>query len=204
MDIYHKWKELLSDSNKRTEWIGFYIKNDPIFNAVVDFCNNEIAGNETVLELALIAILDEKVKTLTERHKMAHYMSRPLPTKLKEGQKAYPEDDIDFGDIDEQKVDACQDFAEEMRERLRGTNLEHEMLSGKRYSESNQTPTPIAPDDDALIEHCNVLEELLRCIWEDARSDCEDEKGKCLVSSGLIGKISPLLSDGDAAIHPRC
>lgn len=202
MDIYHKWKELLSDADKRTEWIGFYIKNDPIFNAVTDFCKNQIAGNETVLELALIAILDEKVKGLSERHRMAHSMSRPLPTKLKEGQKAYPEDDIDFGEVDEQKVDACQDFANEMRERLRGTILEHEMLSGKRYEGNDPTSTPLAPDDDALIEQCNAVEGLLRCIWEDARSDYEDEKGKCLVSSELIGKISSLLSDGDTAIHP--
>lgn len=197
MDIYHKWKELLSDADKRTEWIGFYIKNDPIFNAVTDFCKNQIAGNETVLELALIAILDEKVKGLSERYRMSHSISRPLPTKLKEGQRAYPEDVIDFGQINKQKVDACQDFAKEIRERLRGTNLEHEMLSGKRCTESNQIPTPIAPDDDALIEHCNALEDLLRCIWEDARSDYEDEKGKCLVSSELIRKISSLLWNKD-------
>lgn len=56
------------------------------------------------------------------------------------------------------------------------------------YSDSS-----IAPDDDALIEHCNAIEDLLRCILEDARSDYEDEKGKCLVSSELIGKISSLL-----------
>ena len=101
-----------------------------------------------------------------------------------------------LNDADQSKVDALQDFANDFRERLRGTVLEHEMLSGKRCEEGNQTPTPVAPDDDALIERCNALEELLEQIWEDARSDYEEEKGACLVSSELIRKISHLLSDG--------
>ena len=98
MDIYHKWKELLDNEEKRNKWIEFYRKNDPIFSAVMDFCNRKECDDKTVLALALIAILDEKVKTLTEKHKMAHYMTRPLPTKLKQGQSSYPEDVINFGD----------------------------------------------------------------------------------------------------------
>ena len=97
MDMYHKWKKLLSNEEKRNEWIEFYQKNDPIFSAVVDFCKQEKPNDKSVLELAIIAILDAKVKISSERHKMAHYMTRPLPQKLKEGQEAYPEDVVDFG-----------------------------------------------------------------------------------------------------------
>ena len=99
MDIYHKWRELLSNPDKRAEWIEFYLQHDAVFRVVVDFCNNQTTDRESVLELALIAILDEKVKTLSERHQMAHSMSRPLPTKLVDGQRAYPEDVVDFGNL---------------------------------------------------------------------------------------------------------
>ena len=60
------------------------------------------------------------------------------------------------------------------------------MLSGKR---SADTKTAIPQDDDALIERCNELERLLQLIWEDGRADYEDEKGKCCISSELIGRI---------------
>lgn len=42
-----------------------------------------------------------------------------------------------FEDVDQSKVDACQDLADEMRERLRGTNWEHEMLNGERCDETS-------------------------------------------------------------------
>ena len=97
MDIYHKWKNLLDNEEKRNEWIEFYQKNDPIFNAAMDFCNQKECDDKTALELTLIAILAEKVKTLTKEHQMAHYMTRPLPTKLKQGQSSYTEDVVNFG-----------------------------------------------------------------------------------------------------------
>jgi hypothetical protein len=55
----------------------------------------------------------------------------------------------------------------------------------------------ISQDDDALIERCNELEDLLRCVLEDARADYEDEKGKCFVSSELIEKIFRFLNIKD-------
>ena len=36
-----------------------------------------------------------------------------------------------FTDVDQSKVDALKDFAEEVKERLRGTVWEYEMLHGK-------------------------------------------------------------------------
>ena len=101
MDIYHKWKQLLSDTDKLNEWIEFYERNDPTLAAVMDFCKHECQElrEEQFLKLAIIALLDAKVKTFTERAKMAHYMSRPLPTELKMGQKSYPEDIVDFGSV---------------------------------------------------------------------------------------------------------
>jgi len=36
-----------------------------------------------------------------------------------------------FADVDQSKVDALKDLADEFREQLRGTNKEHEMLRNK-------------------------------------------------------------------------
>ena len=91
MDKYHKWKELLSDDDKRKEWIEYYQAHDPTFAEVLDFLKDEVDDSKK-LELAIIVLLDQKVNTLSDRAQMAHSMSRPLPRKLKLGQSAYPED----------------------------------------------------------------------------------------------------------------
>ena len=96
MDKYFKWKQLLSDEEKRNEWIEFYRNADPMLSAVLDFCDCQSdVSKKSMLELAIIAILDEKIKMLSNRHKMAHYMTRPLPRKTEVGQHEYPEDVVD-------------------------------------------------------------------------------------------------------------
>ena len=50
-------------------------------------------------------------------------------------------------------------------------------------------------DDDWILERCNELERLLKCIWEEACTDYEDEKVKCSVSSALIGEIKKLIEE---------
>lgn len=67
-----KWEELLSDSNKRTECIEFYIKNDQTFSAVSDFCKN--IDRETMLELAIIALVEakDKLQNIIDTNDLCH------------------------------------------------------------------------------------------------------------------------------------
>jgi len=95
-DIYHKWRELLSDDEKRKEWLDYYRQTDPVFHSVAEFCNHNEVADRLSLELAIIAILDAKVKTLSSEHQMAHFIKRPLPRKLEVDQHAYPEDYMDY------------------------------------------------------------------------------------------------------------
>ena len=66
MNIENKLQDLLVDENKLNEWIGFYRRNDPIFNYVTNLCENKITCNETILKLAIVAILDQKTKNATD------------------------------------------------------------------------------------------------------------------------------------------
>jgi len=97
-----------------------------------------------------------------------------------------------LNDADQSKVDACKELAEGFRDRIRGTNFEYDMLNGKRSADSK---IAIPQDDDALIERCNDLERLLQLIWEDGCADYEDEKGKCSISSELIGRVKKLIEE---------
>ncbi len=69
MDKYRKWQDLLTSGEKRQEWIDFYESTDAVFAEVLDFLKAHPDSYETAdltaiaeLELAIIAILDSKVK----------------------------------------------------------------------------------------------------------------------------------------------
>lgn len=56
-----KWKTL--SYNERKDWIIFHKENDPTLSAVMDFCNsNDIYDEQSRLELAIIAILEQKTE----------------------------------------------------------------------------------------------------------------------------------------------
>lgn len=63
---YDTWKELLFDDAKRRSWVDFCRKSDPMFSAVMDFCDNKKIDDISALELAIIALINEKVKKITE------------------------------------------------------------------------------------------------------------------------------------------